>query len=421
MPIEVIMPKVDMDMATGKIALWHVAEGDRVAKGALIFEIETAKAAMEVESPGAGTIHHLLAAGADDVGIGEPVAWIYAEGETLGPPPSQAALVEAAAMPVTVVAAAATEPAPAGTSVRATPLARRLARDNNFALSGLAGTGHNGRISRADVEAALARTVVASPTILAVLSSGTGDRAPYLFIHGLANDASGWLPLVKLLPKDRTIHRLELPSHGRSPHLPAGSFVELARLVTETVDQLKIGKVHLIGHSLGGALAIALAAQRASKIASLTLISPAGLGREIAGDVLQGITRATDAATLGPWLKRLMALPQSVDEAYVQAVATQRRDPALRQAQAKMAAVLFKDGAQSFDLTNELQTLGMPIRIIWGKQDAIIPWAHALNAPGRIALNILDGAGHLPHIEQAALVARIVQEVSAGADASRPL
>ena len=62
MPVEVIMPKVDMDMATGKLAAWHVAEGDVVTKGAPLFDIETDKAAMEVESPATGRLQHVIAA-----------------------------------------------------------------------------------------------------------------------------------------------------------------------------------------------------------------------------------------------------------------------------------------------------------------------------------------------------------------------
>ncbi len=56
MPVEVILPRVDMDMTTGKISRWYVKDGDSVKKGAPIFEIETDKAAMEVESPGDGVI-----------------------------------------------------------------------------------------------------------------------------------------------------------------------------------------------------------------------------------------------------------------------------------------------------------------------------------------------------------------------------
>ncbi|MEO0388770.1 MAG: biotin/lipoyl-containing protein, partial [Pseudomonadota bacterium] len=84
MPREVIMPKVDMDMASGKLIAWHVAEGQRVARGDVLFDIETDKAAMEVEAEASGTLYHPIAPGTDVV-IGAPVAWLYEEGEA---PPS---------------------------------------------------------------------------------------------------------------------------------------------------------------------------------------------------------------------------------------------------------------------------------------------------------------------------------------------
>ena len=56
MPTEVILPKVDMDMTHGTLAVWHVAEGEMVTKGAALFDIETDKAAMEVEAPASGRL-----------------------------------------------------------------------------------------------------------------------------------------------------------------------------------------------------------------------------------------------------------------------------------------------------------------------------------------------------------------------------
>ena len=90
MPVEVIMPKVDMDMDRGRIAAWHVAEGDTVARGDPLFDIETDKAAMEVEAPGDGTLHHVTAGVGDEVAIGQAVAWIYAEGEAVDAAPAAA-------------------------------------------------------------------------------------------------------------------------------------------------------------------------------------------------------------------------------------------------------------------------------------------------------------------------------------------
>ena len=84
MPVEVIMPKVDMDMATGKFALWHVKEGGAVAKGAPLFDIETDKSAMEVESPAAGLLFHVTAKPGEVIPVGATIAWIFAEGEPVG-------------------------------------------------------------------------------------------------------------------------------------------------------------------------------------------------------------------------------------------------------------------------------------------------------------------------------------------------
>jgi len=91
MPTEVILPKVDMDMATGRISKWLVAEGTVVKQGDPIFEIETDKAAMEVEAPASGTLGNILAQEGADVPVGNPVAWIYAAGEAVVAPQKEAA------------------------------------------------------------------------------------------------------------------------------------------------------------------------------------------------------------------------------------------------------------------------------------------------------------------------------------------
>ena len=70
MPTEVILPKVDMDMTHGTMAVWHVAEGGLVVKGARLFDIETDKAAMEVEAPATSTLYHISTAPGDTVAVG---------------------------------------------------------------------------------------------------------------------------------------------------------------------------------------------------------------------------------------------------------------------------------------------------------------------------------------------------------------
>jgi pyruvate dehydrogenase E2 component (dihydrolipoamide acetyltransferase) len=74
--IEVILPKVDMDMESGIIAAWKVAEGDHVQEGDVLFEMETGKSMMEVEAPGTGIIRDLAKVTGLEVPVGTTVAWI---------------------------------------------------------------------------------------------------------------------------------------------------------------------------------------------------------------------------------------------------------------------------------------------------------------------------------------------------------
>ncbi|RUX65571.1 biotin/lipoyl-binding protein, partial [Mesorhizobium sp. M7A.F.Ca.US.014.04.1.1] len=84
MPTEVILPKVDMDMATGQISRWFAEEGAHVKKGDVLFEIETDKAAMEIDAPASGVLRDVTGKEGVDIAVGAAVAWIYADGEAYG-------------------------------------------------------------------------------------------------------------------------------------------------------------------------------------------------------------------------------------------------------------------------------------------------------------------------------------------------
>lgn len=185
MPTEVIMPKVDMDMSAGTVTAWHVQDGQRVKKSAPLFDIETDKASMEIESPATGVFR--LASGRTGVKlpIGCAVGWIFADGEPQGPLPEAGAsetAPEFAASEQDSAAAAAPRAthAPHARSrpgkIRASPLAKRLAREADIPLETLAGTAARGRIVRRDVEAAIAALADASAAA-ALPNAGKPDRA----------------------------------------------------------------------------------------------------------------------------------------------------------------------------------------------------------------------------------------------------
>ncbi len=432
MPVEVILPKVDMDMSHGTLATWHVAEGETVVQGAALFDIETDKAAMEVEAPATGRLHAISAKPGDKVAVGTVIALIYADGEAVDLPAGPAhALPEAAVAVAAELPAVAPVAAVAPTAgLRATPAARAAARGAGLALEAFTGTGPQGRIQRDDVTALLGApaeppTPLRMPAVWSPqdgplqFSHRKGAGIPIVLIHGFTADSQSWAPLEKALGPDRALIRIDLPGHGRSPRRRVRDFADLARMMTEAFDEATrpFEAVHLLGHSLGAALVLATADIRARRVASLSLIAPAGLGPEIDADTLTGIARATRTESLAPWLRRLTATPDAISDDYARAAMKQRSDPALRAAQADMAEALFPDGVQAFDLRPALSRLRMPACVIWGRQDHILPYRQLLAADGEVAIHLLTGAGHVPQIECPDRVARIVARSLAAAEA----
>ncbi|RMF34217.1 MAG: pyruvate dehydrogenase complex dihydrolipoamide acetyltransferase [Alphaproteobacteria bacterium] len=169
MPIEILMPALSPTMEEGTLAKWLVKEGDTVSSGDVIAEIETDKAVMEFEAADDGRIGRILVPeGSEGVKVNTPIAILLQDGEEAGdtatpaaaaqPPTPPAAATEAArpaASPAPPSATAAAVPAEApGSRVFASPLARRIAAEKGLDLERIAGSGPNGRIVKADVEAA---------------------------------------------------------------------------------------------------------------------------------------------------------------------------------------------------------------------------------------------------------------------------
>jgi pyruvate dehydrogenase E2 component (dihydrolipoamide acetyltransferase) len=165
MPIAIKMPALSPTMEEGTLAKWLVKVGDKVASGDIMAEIETDKATMEFEAVDEGTIVSIdVAEGSEGVKVGTVIAMIAGEDEdaTAAPAPKVAAPAPApapapAAKAAATVTPAAAAPAPSaakGDRVIASPLAKRIAADKGIDLAAVAGTGPQGRIVKADVEAA---------------------------------------------------------------------------------------------------------------------------------------------------------------------------------------------------------------------------------------------------------------------------
>ncbi|MDE2017321.1 MAG: acetoin dehydrogenase dihydrolipoyllysine-residue acetyltransferase subunit [Hyphomicrobiales bacterium] len=422
MAVEVILPRVDMDMETGKVSRWHAAEGEAVAKGQLLFEIETAKAAMDIEAPASGTLRGVAAREGDELPVGAIVGWICNDGEA---PPARAAAapvgsaVAAPAGPVKVLGDSTPTSLPAARGATATPKARRLAREAGLDVASLAGSGPQGRVQALDVERARGVGAAKSGAPRAHgewLRRGAGP--PFVFLHGFGAELGVWKPLVQRLDPSRGALALDMPGHGLSP--PPPDDVTLDALVAAVEAALAaegVARFHLVGHSLGGAVAAMLAARLGERVFSLTLVAPAGLGPEIDGAFMDGFLRATSVASLRPWLRRLARDPETLGAGLAEATLKRRAERGLGPGQARIAAALMPDGVQAIDVRPALAAFGGPARVVFGAEDAIIPPRHAVGLPGAVAVHVLAGVGHNPQLEARAEMARILSDQAAAGDA----
>jgi len=223
MTIDVLMPALSPTMTEGTLAKWHVKEGDEITAGDVIAEIETDKATMEVEAVDEGILGKILVPdGSENVAVNTLIAVILEDGEDASaaegagsgsaPAPAPAPEAEkpaAASAPKEAPAAPAPQasaPADKGDRVFASPLAKRIAKDNGLDLAKVSGSGPHGRVVKADVEAAMkagtGKAEAAAPAAEAPAKSAApagGGAAPAAAV--LSQDD----PIFKMLPEAEAI------------------------------------------------------------------------------------------------------------------------------------------------------------------------------------------------------------------------
>jgi pyruvate dehydrogenase E2 component (dihydrolipoamide acetyltransferase) len=242
MPIELKMPALSPTMEEGTLAKWLVKEGDTVAAGDLLAEIETDKATMEFEAVDEGIIARILVAeGTDEVKVGTVIALIAGEGEEVGAaapaaakepvakdggetgagqpareaaaPPAAEAYVSKPANPVQHSEAAPQPKADLGDRVKASPLARRLAEQRGIDLAGLAGSGPGGRIVKADVDGAAGKPAAAAPAQAQAPAQAAAAPAPSHGVPDIPHEVA------KLSNMRKTIARRLTESKQNVPHI----------------------------------------------------------------------------------------------------------------------------------------------------------------------------------------------------------
>lgn len=442
MPTSVVFPKASLEKTSGEIAAWSVSAGDKVSAGEVLFEVEDDKATVEVDSPADGFIGRLAEIG-EEIDVGEVVATIYdtreeMEAEAAAPGGSAEAPVAPAAEVSAAVAPAPVQPsaAPSG-KVKSTPLARRIARDNGVDVATLTGSGPNGRVQKRDVLQAMDQAPAApAPALVAPASVAPppvapapvdspsdssaplnavwyqkGEGAPVVFLHGFGADVTSWGGLLSGARYDFPAIALDLPCHGgSSPDLPADLDAIAAR-VEATLQAEGITEASIAAHSFGAAVAARLATRGVLRIRSLCLFAPAGLSPEINPGFVSAMMRARSREALQPWLVQLVDDARLISEIFLERSVAARASDTAFEALQRFGQQFFPDGTQRFDVTADLAGYLGPVRVIYGRQDRILPVSATRNLPGNVALHLWDRCGHMPHFEHRRDALRILEEV----------
>ncbi len=360
----ITMPKWGLSMEEGTVVAWHVETGDEIHARDEILDIETSKITNGFESPVGGTLRRRAA----DEGATVPVGGLLA----------------------VVAEASVSEP-----------------EIDAFIKEFQAGFAVTAARTKAERPQAQTATVDGRP--VNYLSLGEADGAPLVLVHGFGGDINSWMFNLPVLAERGRVIAFDLPGHGgSSKDVGAGDLASFAGALDGLLAALGIERAHLAGHSLGGAVALTLALDRPGLVASLSLVAPAGLGSEINNGYIEGFIAATRRKELKEVLRALFADPEGLGREMVNEVLKYKRLDGVDAALRKIAGAVFPGGRQIQVARDRLGALEMPVQIIWGTQDRILPAAHANGLPPEIAVHTIDRAGHMVHMEAAGEVNRLI-------------
>jgi pyruvate dehydrogenase E2 component (dihydrolipoamide acetyltransferase) len=367
--VPVTMPKWGLSMQLGKITAWVVREGDEVHIGDDLADIETEKINGTLEAADAGTVRRIIARVGEDVPVSGTIALLAPADVTeseLDAAVEQARAVIDAGVPDEADGAPELQTADVG--------GRKIS---------YAGAGTDGEV--------------------------------ILLVHGYGGDRNSWLFLQEPLAARYRVYALDLPGHGTSAKdVGDGSIGMLAGAVTGVLDALGADRAHLVGHSMGGAVALAVAASAPGRIASLTLIAPSGFGPQINAGYLRGFADAQTRRELKPVVGQLFADESLVTRQVVDDLLAYKRLDGVDEALHTLLGLLLDGDAQAADSTAALAVVGgaLPVSVVWGASDRVIPPDQAERVTGA-ARYVVDGAGHMPHMERPAQVQAAIEETIA--------
>lgn len=250
------------------------------------------------------------------------------------------------------------------------------------------------------------------------ISYVTGGRGePVLLIHGIGSDASIWRHTLRALAPHFTVYAPDLLGCGLSDKPAIDYTVEaLARSLAGFLDALGIERAHVVGHSLGGGVALVLHMLYPARVDRLALVSSGGLGRELHWllriNALPGVERVlrvlADPRSRMPSVslalqRRHVAALRDAYDAEMPTVLHRLRDPRARRAFVRMARSVADLQGQTVTALPHLATIEGPVLVVWGARDGILPVAHGYRAVELLRrghLYVLPASAHRPQVDE---------------------
>ena len=357
--VPVLMPKWGLSMSEGVLVDWLVEEGDEIAVGDEIMEVETDKIASAVEAADAGLLRRRVAAAGETYPVRALLGVLAPESVA---DDEIDAFIEAYEVPVGE---------DEGEAEAQYEFAETAAGRLRFARRG-------------------------------------EDGPAVVLIHGFGGDLDNWLFNIDALAQKARVFAFDLPGHGQSTKtLEDASLAGLAGALGAFLDAVELDSAHLVGHSMGAAVAASFACESPARVDSLSLISAAGLGPEINADYIDGFVSAASRRELKPVLLNLFADSSLVNRSLVDDLLKYKRIDGVHEALQQLAASLFPGGVQQQVLAPQIADLGKATLVVWGAEDQVIPSAHAQNLAGA-TVEVIDGAGHMVQMEQASRVNELI-------------
>jgi pyruvate dehydrogenase E2 component (dihydrolipoamide acetyltransferase) len=354
MPINLQMPALSPTMEEGTLAKWLVKEGDSVSSGDLLAEIETDKATMEFEAIDEGVIAKIVVPeGTENVKVGAVIAIIAEEGEDAGDvkaapaPKAKAAAAPAvkaekpapASAPAPEAEPAPSEPAPKASPaasderVKASPLARRLAEQKSVDLTALSGSGPNGRIIKADIDAAEGGTAPVKSEAAAPAPSAAPASTP-----APANEFDIPHSTEKLSGMRKTIARRLTEAKQTIPHIYLTVDIQLDKLLKLRGELNKSLEPRGIKLSVNDLLIKALA---------VSLMQVPKCNVSIEGDQLKTFERADISVAVSIEGGLITPIIKSADSKSLSAISTEMKDLADRAKAGKLKMHEYQGGTAS--------------------------------------------------------------------------